>query len=361
MSARAVAKTMVVAAGMLIALYLLYLVRNVLGLIAVSIFVAVALGPAVDLFQHRGRMKRGLAILVTYLALLGGVFLIGLLVVPPIVEQTDRFISHLPEYIDDIENNDTIQRYNEEYGITETLREQVDRLPNELGSAAEALRDVTVGVFSALLQLLTILVLSFFLLIDGQRIVEWCLREMGPERERRWRRITNDVYRSVGGYVIGNAAISLIAGVTTYIVLTALDIPFAVPLAVLMAFLDLIPLVGASIAGAVITLVCAIEDFPTAPIVFFAYLLIYQQIENNALQPLIYRRTVALHPLIVLTGVLIGASLLGVLGALLAIPVAGAIQIVVKDWWVLRREPPEPPVDQPPPPAGAREPAGATN
>jgi predicted PurR-regulated permease PerM len=337
MSSRQVAKVILVAAAVLSGLYLLYLIRDVVGLLAVSVFVAVALGPAVDFFQHRARMRRGIAILLTYMGMLLAVFMIGLLVVPPIVEQTNRLVSHVPQYIDDIATNKTIQRYDDKYHITESLRQQADKLPGQLSNAAEALRDVTVGVFSALVQLLTILVIAFFLLLDGKRVVDWCLRELGPVRGTRWRAIADDVYRSVGGYVIGNGAISLIAGLTTYIVLSALGIPFAVPLAVLMAFFDLIPLVGASLAGAVITLVCAIEDFPTAPIVFFVYLVIYQQIENNVLQPIIYRRTVQLHPLIVLTGVLIGASLLGVLGALLAIPVAGAIQIVVKDWWQMRK------------------------
>ena len=124
------------------------------------------------------------------------------------------------------------------------------------------------------------------------------------------------------------------------LVLEILKVPFAVPLAVLMAFLDLIPLVGATIAGVVIGIVCAIQDFPTAVIVWVVYLVVYQQTDNNFLQPIIYRRTVALHPLVVLVGVLIGAELLGVLGALLAIPVAGAIQIVLKDWWHMRKAPP---------------------
>jgi predicted PurR-regulated permease PerM len=339
-SSRTVARVIVVAAGVLLALYLLYLVRDVIGLLMVSVFIAVALGPAVDFFEHRARFRRGIAILFTYLGMLLATFLIGLLVVPPIVEQTNRFVSHVPAYINDIASNETIRRYDQRYHITESLQKQADQLPGQLSSAAEALRDVTVGVFSAMVQLLTILVIAFFLLLDGKRIVEWCLRELGPVRGPRARAIADDVYRSVAGYVIGNGAISLIAGTTTYIVLTLLGIPFAVPLAVLMAFFDLIPLVGASIAGAIITVVCAIEDFPTAPIVFFAYLVIYQQIENNVLQPMIYRRTVALHPLIVLLGVLIGASLLGVLGALLAIPVAGAIQILVKDWWQWRRNGP---------------------
>jgi predicted PurR-regulated permease PerM len=197
-------------------------------------------------------------------------------------------------------------------------------------------------VFSALIQLVSVLVLAFFLLLDGKRMVDWGLGELAPGRERRFRSIADDIYRSVGGYVAGNLVISLIAGFTAWLVLALLDIRFAVPLALLMALLDLVPLVGATIAGLIITTVCAIENFPEAPIIFFVYLIVYQQIENNILQPIIYRRTVKLHPLIVLVGILIGAQLLGVLGVLLAIPVAGAIQIFVKDYWDYRKQQPEP-------------------
>jgi predicted PurR-regulated permease PerM len=145
------------------------------------------------------------------------------------------------------------------------------------------------------------------------------------------------VYRSVGGYVVGNLLISLIAGLSTYVVLAVLGVPFAVPLAVLMAFLDLIPLVGATIAGFLIGVIAAIHSFPGDVIVWTVYLIVYQQVENNFIQPQVYRRTVQLHPLVVIVAVLIGASLLGVLGALVAIPVAGALQILARDWWQLRQ------------------------
>jgi predicted PurR-regulated permease PerM len=341
-SARTIAKVILVAAAIGASLYVLYLVRSVIWLVLVAIFVAVALGPPVDLLQHRLHIRRGLAILVTYLALLAGVFVVGLAVVPPIVDQTDQFINAVPGYVDDLTKNDTFARYDEQYHITEELRQQAAQLPSRVGDAAGALRDVTVGVFSALIQLVSVLVLAFFLLLDGKRIVDWGLGELGSAKERRFRGIADDIYRSVGGYVAGNLVISLIAGFTAWVVLTLLDVRFAVPLALMMALLDLIPLVGATIGGLIVTTVCAIENFPEAPIIFFVYLVVYQQIENNILQPIIYRRTVKLHPLIVLVGILVGAELLGVLGVLLAIPVAGAIQIFVKDYWEYRRQRPEP-------------------
>jgi predicted PurR-regulated permease PerM len=341
-SARTIAKVILVAAAIGGSLYMLYLIRSVIWLVLVAIFIAVALGPPVDFLQRRVHLRRGLSILVMYLALLAGVFVVGLAVVPPIVDQTDEFINAVPGYVKDLTKNDTFARYDEQYHITAELQQQAAQLPSRVGDAATALRDVTVGVFSALIQLISVLVLAFFLLLDGKRMVDWGLGELGTTREHRFRAIADDIYRSVGGYVAGNLVISLIAGSTAWFVLALLDIRFAVPLALLMALLDLVPLVGATIGGLIVTTVCAIENFPEAPIIFFIYLIVYQQIENNILQPIIYRRTVKLHPLIVLVGILIGAELLGVLGVLLAIPVAGVIQIFVKDYWEYRKQHPEP-------------------
>jgi predicted PurR-regulated permease PerM len=268
---------------------------------------------------------------------LGAVVILGLLVVPPIVNETNKFVTNVPNYVDDLRENKTVRDYDKKYHVTEKLREGALKLPNKLGDAAGALQTVTVGVFSALVQLITVLVMAFFMLLDGKRGLDWAFDELGAAKGPRYRRIAGDVYRSVGGYVIGNLLISLIAGLGTWIVLTILGVPFAVPLAVLMAFLDLIPLVGATIAGILIGIVAAIHSFPGDLIIWSVYLIVYQQIENNVVQPAVYRKTVQLHPLVVIIAVLIGSSLLGILGALVAIPVAGGLQILARDWWELRK------------------------
>src|SRR4051812_8889040 len=317
-SARNVAKVILVAVGVVGALYLLWLIRTVIGTLFISIFLAVALGPAVDFFQRRLRAKRGIAIVLTYISLLLAIVGIGVLVVPPIVDQTNRFATHVPQYIEDLRDNRTIQRYDDKYDITPKLREQAAKLPSHFGDAATALQNITVGLFNAIITVVTVLVMTFFLLLDGRRLVDWVIDELGPARGPRVRAIADDVYRSVGGYVVGNLTISFIAGITTYVVLTILAVPFAVPLAMLMAFLDLIPLIGATIAGVAIGLVTAVgADFPRDLIVWGVFFILYQQAENNLLQPLIYRRTVALHPLVVIVAILIGAALLGIVGALL--------------------------------------------
>ena len=348
-STRSIVKVLLVTAATAAVLYLLYLVRSILGLVFISIFLAVAMGPAVDLYQHRARLPRGVAILFVYLTILGAIVGLGLLVVPPIVTGVNHFVGKVPTYVQDLRKNPTVRKYDNKYHVTQKLDKEAKKLPSRLGTAASALTSVTVGVFSAIFQLVTVLVLTFFFLLDGKRMVEWGLRQLPPERSERTRSVMQDVYQATSGYVVGNLIISVIAGTGTYIVLMILNVPFAVPLSVLMAFLDLIPLVGATIGGVGIGIVAAIANFPTALIVWAIYFIVYQQIENNILQPVIYRRTVALHPLVVLIAVLIGGSQLGVLGALIAIPVAAGLQILVKDWWRARKqriavtEPPPPP------------------
>ncbi len=183
------------------------------------------------------------------------------------------------------------------------------------------------------MQLFSILVITFFLVRDGHRLLEFLYRQVPPERARRLRTIADDVSDAIAGYVFGNFVISILAGLVTYVTLTILDVPFALPLAILFGFFDLIPLVGATLGGILVGIVVAFVEFPVGLIVWAAVLILYQQVENNLIQPLVYGRAVQLHPLIVIVAILIGAALLGVLGALVAIPAAAAVQAVIRDYW----------------------------
>jgi predicted PurR-regulated permease PerM len=319
-----------VALGVL--LYTLYLVRSVLGLLLISVFLAVALGPAVDHVRDL-KLPRPASILVVFLALFLAIFLIGMIVVPPIVEEVQAFADDVPAYIDDIRENETLRDYDDKYDITAKLEEQAASLPSRLGDAAGALQAVTVGVFSTLVQLVTVLTITFFLLLDGGRIVNFLLAQLRPRHQDRVRKVAGEIYGATGGYVAGAFTIATAAGLSTYVLLSILGVPFAVPLAVLMSFFGLIPLVGSTIGGLLVAVVTLFADFPGDLLVWVAFVVVYQQLENNVLQPFVYRRTVNLHPLAVITAILIGSSLLGVLGALVAIPIAAAIQIALKDVW----------------------------
>jgi predicted PurR-regulated permease PerM len=345
-SARAVAKVVLVAVAVLAALYFSYLIRTVLGLVLIAAFFAVAIAPAVNWLDNR-KVPRWLAILLVYLGIAGGIFGIGLLIVPPLVTGVETLSSNLDDYAEDLRNNPTFAKYDDEYQITDKLQEQANELPSKLGDAAGTLRDVTVGVFSRLVQLFSILVITFFLVKDGSRLLEFFYKQMPEVRARRFRKIAGDISDAISGYVFGNFVISVLAGLVTYITLRILGVPFALPLAILFGFFDLIPLVGATLGGILVGIVVAFAaDFPIGLIVWIAVLILYQQVENNLIQPFVYGKAVQIHPLVVIVAILIGAALLGVLGALVAIPVAAAIQAVARDYW--RHKHPE----QAPPDAG---------
>jgi predicted PurR-regulated permease PerM len=335
LSTRTIIRVFFTLVGLGVLLYTLYLVRSVIGLLLIAVFLAIALGPAVD---HAARMKlpRSAAILAVFLALFIGIFLLGLIVVPPIVSEVQAFADDVPSYIEDIRKNDTLREYDNKYDITNKLEDQASSLPSRLGDAAGALQAVTVGVFSTVIQLVTVLTITFFLLLDGGRIANFLLAQVRNEHQERVRGVAGDIYNATGGYVAGALTLATAAGVSTYILLSILDVPFAVPLAVLMAFFDLVPLVGSTIGGVLVGLVTLLADFPGDTLIWVVFVLVYQQFENNVLQPLVYRRAVNLHPLAVITAILIGSNLLGVLGALVAIPIAAAIQITLKDIWANR-------------------------
>ena len=329
-STRTIARVFLTVAGLAGLLYLLYLIRGVVELVLISVFLAVALGPPVDFFARRG-LRRAQAIVVVYLLAASAVVGVGLLVVPPIVNQVHEFADNVPKYITTLRKNKTVRKYDQRYHIGDKLKKEAAKLPSKLGDAASTLTAVTVGVFSAIVKLITVLTLTFFLLLDGGALFDLLLARAPPGRRAEIRRISGDVYRAVAGYVAGNLLISVIAGTVSYVTLRILGVPFAVPLAVLMGFLDLIPLVGATLGAIVVGIVTAFHDFPTALIVWAVVSIVYQQIENNVIQPIVYKRTVDVRPLFVIVAILIGSSLLGVLGALVAIPVAAALQIVVRD------------------------------
>ncbi len=334
--ARVVAKVVLIVAAVVAALYFAYLIREVIGLVLVAAFLAVAITPAVN-WLNRRRVPRSIAILLVYLSIGASIFGIGLLIVPPLVTGVTDLSDNLPGYVDDLRHNETFREYDNRYDITQKLTEQADQLPTKLGDAAGTLRDVTVGVFNSFVQLFSILVITFFLVKDGHRLLNFIYAQLSPESARRWRKIADDISDAIAGYVFGNFVISVLAGLVTYVTLTLLDVPFAVPLAILFGFFDLIPLVGATLGGILVGIVVAFIDFPVGLVIWSAVLILYQQIENNLIQPYVYGRAVALHPLIVIIAILIGASLLGVLGALMAIPAAAAIQAVVRDFWRFRR------------------------
>ena len=360
--ARTIVRIVLIIVAVVVCLYLIYQVRRPLTWIFISAFLAIALaGPVNRLSRH---MRRGIAIAIVYVGLLLVPIALIALIVPPFITEGNRFAENLPKYSRQVtryvEDNDRLRELNNDYDITEKLQDEADQLPSKLGGAATTLRDVGVAVVNSLFALLTILVLTAFMLGSGRTWVDAALRLRPPEQRLRLERSIDRIANAVGGYVAGAMFIAFIAGVATYVMLTILGVPFRAPLAVIAGLFSLIPLVGATIAAVLIGVVTLFEDFPTATSIWVIWAIVYQQFENHVIQPQVQRRTVNVHPFVTIVSVLIGSTLLGILGALLAIPIAASIQILLREYFdprtlSLRQAPPE----EPPPPAPADEPAPA--
>jgi len=312
--------------------------QGILIWIFVAIFLALALNPGVEWLQERGVARRGLAVGIVFISAIVVVAAIAATIIPTLVSQVNDFVDAVPDYVEDLTaGRGKLGFLEREYQITERVREALGEggASKLLGFSGTALA-VTKGVVTAVIATVTIAFLTFFMLLEGPAWVERFYSLLPAEQQPRWRKIGHDIYRTIGGYVTGNLAISLIAGVVSTAVLLALDVPFAVALGLLVAILDLIPLAGATIAAILVTTV-AFLDATTSGVIVLIFFILYQQLENHVLQPVVYGRTVRLSPLAVLIAVLIGAELAGVVGALAAIPVAGAIQVILRDWLEHRR------------------------
>jgi predicted PurR-regulated permease PerM len=326
---------------------------HVLLWILIAMFLATALNPAVEFVLRHGVKRRGAAVAIVFLGTLGAIVAVGATFVPTLINEINDFADAVPGYIEDLtEGEGPLGFLQEEYQIVDRVRDAIEEsgVAGVLGLTSTAL-SITQSILNIIVATVTIAFLTIFMLLEGPSWIERLYSLLPEDRQPRWRKVGYEVYRTIGGYVAGNLAISLIAGTLSAIVLLILDVNYAFALALLVALLDLIPLAGATIAALVVGTVSFL-DSPTKGIIMLVFMVVYQQFENHVLQPLIYGKTVQLSPLAVLVAVLIGAQLAGIVGALGAIPVAGAIQVLILDWQehrrgrkaVLANEPPPEPV-----------------
>jgi predicted PurR-regulated permease PerM len=335
-SLKGVLRVVLIVVACAIALYLLWRVRTVVRLAAISLFLGLAILPIVDALDRRTRIPRSMSILLVYLVLIAAVVLIGALVVPSLVKEVGRLSKDAPRYARELRVNSTFRHYDNRYHISARLVEDARHLPRALGHLAGPLKQVTVSAFSFIGQLVTVLALTFLLVLHGRSYVNIGLSLTGA-REERYRRVILEINHAVAKYVLGNVVISVLATVATWIVLTILGVPYALSLGFVVGFFDLIPLVGATLGAIVVAVATLTVNFPLATIVWIAFIIIWQRVEDYVVQPLVYGRALHVNPIVTIVSVLAGAALLGILGALIAIPTAAAIQIILNEWWATRR------------------------
>ena len=342
---RTVVIALLTAAVVLGALFLLWQVRSFIGWFVIALFLAAVLNPAVNWLERRHRLiKRSLAIVLTYLGLVVALlFLVGILL-PVLVDQIQGLINFVVTVAQAPKGpTENLKGLAQQYGLGwmfERFSEQIDDIRSQLGQAASnfllSTGDVIVSAAGFVAALVTVLTITFFLILGGERYLNAGVQLFAEPHRPLVRRLLTQSAGTVTGYVTGNLTISVICGVTTFIVLMVLGMPYAGALALLVAVLDLIPLVGATLGGALLVIV-GLFVAPWKAVVLLVYIVVYQQVEGSILQPMVYSHAVQLSGLVIFIAVLVGGQLLGIPGALLAVPVAEIIRIVVTELLAYRR------------------------
>lgn len=330
--------------GFVVALLIVYKTRSALTILGVSLFLALALNPPVSLIARR--LPSGSRVGATAIAYLVVVSLLGgflFMVVPPVIEQTSKFVQTLPTLIDDVAQNKTLfDDFIHRYGLEETTDKAIENAKDQASSLAANLGSLLVGgagaLFNGIANLLFVLVLAFLMLIEGP---VWMRKLWGmyqnPELLERHRDMVNKMYRVVTGFVNGQLTVAAIAAVSALVTIlllsTTVGLPanIALPLATIVFITGMIPMIGSTIGGALVGLVLLFNS-PFAALIFVIYFIIYQQIENNFIAPTIQAKNVELSALAILSAILIGVTLFGLLGGIISIPIAGCLRVLLIDY-----------------------------
>ncbi len=340
--------TVAVVAATYLAGKLIYRIRDILLLILVAGFVALLLNPIVNLLQRRLFRRRGVAVaIVTLLALL---VLIGLAWVfgSPLVNGTTHLADQLPTYVANAQHGKGwIGHLVTRYHIQSWVRRNTPKLVTYAQSLSKPALTIGAGALSLLIELATIFILVLLLLLEGPKMRRWILGQMTPAGAATTTRISAEVNRAVAGYMLGNFLTSLIAGIVVFVTLMTLGVPYPQLWGLWVALVDFLPMIGGALAG-IPTVLFAFTHSLTAGIATLVVFLVYTQVENHVLNPVIMSKTVRISPLLVLIAVLVGASLGsrvdglfgGFVAALLSIPAAGALQVLVREVWRATATPP---------------------
>lgn len=315
--------------------HMLSSIRSVIVIVVVSLFLAIGLNPAVEFLMQRGASRRS-AVSVVFLGVIAFFIGFGAAIVPPVVTQTSNFAQNYSDYIAQAEGNATVKHLDEKLHFIEPLKAQV-KDGKFVKNAFGGLLGATKTALSATFTTLTILILTLYFISSLPTFKRAAYQLVPRSRRARFGLLADEILLRIGGYVGGALGIALIAGITSFILLEILGVPYALALAMVVTVTDLIPLIGATIGAAVVTIVAFLSS-TTDGLICLVFYVAYQQIENFVIYPRVMRRSVSVPPVVTVIAALIGGTLLGVVGALLAIPTAAAILLIFEEVVVPRQD-----------------------
>lgn len=331
MARRTVWMVLAVVAGV----WLLFELTNVLMIVLISLILATGLRPLVE-WLYSLHVPRPLAVLLIYLAFIAVLVGLGFLIAPTLAEGVGAIVSGAPALAATLQADlQALEAQNSFLApVLSPLTKQLPGLASQFGAIAGQVLGVAAFALTAasgLLNVVLVLLLTFYLVTDGPRIQNYVLSFVPLGQRERARRVTSAMGQRMGGWLLGQAVVSTVVGVVTYLVLIFLGVPGALILAVVAAIAVIVPIIGPFLALVPAVLV-ALTQSPLLALITFIILFVFQQIEMNILGPLIFNRTVKIHPVAVLLALLIGGALMGGAGALIAVPVAAAISVALDEW-----------------------------
>ena len=301
-------------------------------LLIISIFLAMGLNPAVEFFKRRGLSRSWSVAAILGLVLLF-VTLLALLIIPPVIKQTTSLIENAPALLDNLNSNKFIADINQNYGIIDSINQRIESFTQDgtlLISAFGGIVGVGKTFISGIFTALTILVLTMYFTISLPQVIDYGIRLAPATRRDRIRALTNGIVSRIGAFVGSQISVAFIAGLVMSVATALLGLPSPIALGMLVFICGLIPLIGHFIGSAILTVVALTQSVLTA-VVMLAIYVIYQQIENYLLMPKIMQKSLAIPGLVTIVSALIGASLLGLVGGILAVPIAASILLILEE------------------------------
>lgn len=306
-------RTIIFITVFILGIWLIYLIRDLLLLLFVAVILTSALSPFVGLMT-RLKLPKALGIAITYIIIISAVISLIAIVIPPLLEETRRLFLILPPHLDNLFEIIAIDR---------------SVLDVQLANISRNAFSITLSIFDNILTIIFLLVLTFYLILERENL-ESRSAALFVGREERMKRLIVKIEEKLGGWFRGQLFLSLIIGVLTYIGLVILGIPYALPLAVVAGVLEVVPVIG-PIISAIPAILIALTISPILSLGVVAMYVIIQQLENHLIVPQVMKRAVGLNPLVVILAIAIGSRLLGFAGALLAVPIAVVLQIIVTE------------------------------